>query len=398
MAKNLLTNLKVKNATCPKGIKGGFLYADGGGLGLRVYEDGIKNWIVRLYRGSSNFNRGAGSYSDISLEQARKLRDEYKALWKQGIDPSIEKQKSKFITSKANQLTFEHVYKETLDNRIAKLSCGHHDRWTQTYDKYLKKPLAKLPLADIDDLILLKVIEDIYKLAPSTSQKARHQISVIFTYAKEKKWYRGTNPCNELKGNSLLALPKVKHHAYLDEHRVGEFLSKLDKHHNEFTKAFLKVNMLTALRVGSLREAKWSWYNDKTKVMNIPGAFMKSGEDFRCPLPTQAIKALEDLKLLSGGKKDSYIFEGNKNKPISESLPRLALQKMMNSKDTVHGFRTLYNRVVTKMGKFEIEKIEAQLTHAFGQTDIRKTYLGGEDFLDDRRKIVQAYADWCDKQ
>jgi len=39
MAKNLLTNLKVKNATCPKGIKGGFLYADGGGLGLRVYED-----------------------------------------------------------------------------------------------------------------------------------------------------------------------------------------------------------------------------------------------------------------------------------------------------------------------------------------------------------------------
>jgi hypothetical protein len=50
------------------------------------------------------------------------------------------------------------------------------------------------------------------------------------------------------------------------------------------------------------------------------------------------------------------------------------------------------------MNKFEIEKIESQLTHAFTSTDIRKVYMGKEDYLEDRRKIVQAYEDWCDKQ
>ena len=91
-------------------------------------------------------------------------------------------------------------------------------------------------------------------------------------------------------------------------------------------------------------------------------------------------------------------FIGMNGSPISDATARVALQKILKDKTTVHGFRTLFNRVVSKMGQFEIEKIEAQLSHAFTATDIRKTYLGGEDYLDDRRKIVQAYADWCDMQ
>ena len=79
-------------------------------------------------------------------------------------------------------------------------------------------------------------------------------------------------------------------------------------------------------------------------------------------------------------------------------LVRQYLQKMMDDKSTVHGFRTVWNRVVSNMGQFTIEVIEAQLTHAFTQTTIRKTYLGGENFLEKRRDVVQAYADWCDKQ
>ncbi len=53
---------------------------------------------------------------------------------------------------------------------------------------------------------------------------------------------------------------------------------------------------------------------------------------------------------------------------------------------------------VSKMGKWREEVIEAQLTHAFAKTEMRQLYLGAEDFLDQRRELVQAYADWCDKQ
>ena len=99
MAKlNLLSNLKVKNAACPKDKASAMLH-DGGGLYLRVYAHGRANWVLRLYRGSeSNFAKGLGSYPTVSLAEARKLRDNYKALWKQGIDPSVVKQKDKLTT------------------------------------------------------------------------------------------------------------------------------------------------------------------------------------------------------------------------------------------------------------------------------------------------------------
>jgi len=280
---------------------------------------------------------------------------------------------------------------------VANLSDGHKKRWSETYEKYLKNPLGKLPLTDINDEVVLTVLESIFKVAPSTSQKAKHQISVIFTYAKEKKWFRGSNPCNELTGNSLIAPPKPKHFKYLEEQRVGEFIHLLKDSSNEFVKVFLYIILLTALRSGSLREAKWSWYDKKNGVLNIPSNAMKSREAFICPLPTQAIKYLDDLKLL-GGKSKDYIFTGLNDNPISDNTGRLYLQKIMGGKYTVHGFRTTWNRVVSNFGKFSIEVIEAQLTHAFTQTSIRKTYLGGETFLEKRRDVVQAYADWSDTQ
>ena len=399
MARNLLTNTKLDKSSCPTDRKS-LVLSDGDSLYLRIYPNGTKNWIVRLFnKDKKEFPKGIGSYPSISLRDARVIRDTYKELWKKGIDPSIEKKKSKYNIAKDNELTFERAYIETLNNKIKPKSSNKHImRWEQTYNKYLLQPLGKIPLADIDDSMLLAVLENVHRKAPSSAIKTKSQINVIYTYVKEKKWFRGTNPINELKGNSLISPPKVEHFTHLDEHRVGDFLKDLDKEHNLIVRTFLYVVMVTALRTGSLNQARWSWLDNKTNTLNIPSEHMKSRQSFRCPIPSQAMKRLSGLKDLTNGSSNDFIFEGNRNKSISDATARLTLQKITGDKTTVHGFRTLFNIVVSKMGKFEIEKIEAQLTHAFTTTDIRKVYMGKEDYLEDRRKIVQAYADWCDKQ
>ena len=371
---------------------------DGGGLYFRVTPN-KKSWLFQFTLNGKRNLISIGSYDIYSLADARKKRDQLKEQVANGIDPRIEKQKSKLLSTTDSNLTFEKAYIETLNNKIIPNSSEKHvKRWRETYNKYLMKPLAILPLKDINDAILLEVLEDIYKVAPSSTMKTKSQINIIYNYVKEKKWFRGANPVNELKGNSLIKPPKTKHHKYLEEHRVGEFLKELEKSPNLITKTFLFVVMITALRSGSLSNARWSWIDSQTSTLNIPSEHMKSRSSFRCPLPSQAIDALNKLKKITGCKSGDYIFIGINGNPISDATARVALQKMLKDKTTVHGFRTLFNRVVSKMGQFEIEKIEAQLSHAFTATDIRKTYLGGEDYLEDRRKIVQAYADWCEKQ
>ena len=212
-----------------------------------------------------------GSYDVYSLVDARKQRDVLRELVAKGLDPRIEKHKSKFTAAADSELTFEKAYTETLNNKIIPNSSEKHvRRWVETYNKYLKSPLAKLPLKDIDDTILLEVLENIYKAAPSSTMKTKSQINVIYTYVKEKKWFKGANPVNELKGNSLIAPPKTKHHKHLEEHRVGELLKALEQSPNLITKTFLYVVMVTALRSGSLSNARWSWIDSQTNTLNIP--------------------------------------------------------------------------------------------------------------------------------
>ena len=394
---NNLTARTCETLKCPSN-KNMVNHYDGGGLYFRITPN-KKSWLFQFTLNGKRNLMSIGSYDVYSLVDARKQRDVLRELVAKGLDPRIEKHKSKFTAAADSELTFEKAYTETLNNKIIPNSSEKHvRRWVETYNKYLKNPLAKLPLKDIDDTILLEVLENIYKAAPSSTMKTKSQINVIYTYVKEKKWFKGANPVNELKGNSLIAPPKTKHHKHLEEHRVGELLKALEQSPNLITKTFLYVVMVTALRSGSLSNARWSWIDSQTNTLNIPSEHMKSRNSFRCPLPTQAAEGLNTLKKITGGNPSDYIFVGRNDKPISDATARMALQKILKDKTTVHGFRTLFNRVVSKMNKFDTEKIEAQLTHAFTATDIRKTYLGGEDYLDDRRIIVQAYADWCDKQ
>jgi integrase len=394
---NLLTNLKVKNATCPKG-KLHQDYADGGNLFFRIYADGRRNWLVRLYRDNKEHARGVGSYPAVSLLQARQIRDDYKVMWAKGLDPKTEKVIAKHTIINQTGLTFEKAYLQTLkDKIIPNSSDGHIKRWKEAYSKYLKNTLGQLPLVDIDDYMLLTVLEGIYKKAPSSAEKIKSQINVIYTHMKEKRLFKNPNPVNELKGNSLIKPPKAKHYVHLEESVMGDFLLGLIKEPNLVVTTLLYLITVTALRTGSARNARWSWLDTKTNTLTVPGQYMKGRVSFRCPLPKQAMVKLMALKNFTGSKQ-GYIFEGLEGKPVSDATPRLTLQRITGDKTTVHGFRTLYSRVVSKMGKWREEVIEAQLTHAFAKTEMRQLYLGAEDFLDQRRELVQAYADWCDKQ
>ena len=369
------------------------------GLVFKVSNKQNKTWIARLFRDGQETQRGIGSYPQIGLAEARDKKREFDSLWANGIDPRVQKRKLKFESKQANAQTFEEVQELCFANKIKGMSASHQKRWRGMYKNYLKTPIGILPLKDIDDVIVLEIIEKIYISAPQTALKVKNLISVVFTYALEKKWFRGVNPCLMLQGNSLIKKPKNENYKHLEEHRVGEFLTKLDsnKQIDINTKAFLYIILMTALRTNSLRQSKFSWIG--SNVMTIPKEFMKSGEAFRCPLSSQVVDMLNDHKKTLRAKNNDYIFQGLKdNAPISDATARLVLQEIMEEKYHIHGLRTTWNRVVTQSGNYQVEHIESQLTHAFTKTQLRKTYLGKLDHLDKRKDIVQYFNDWCDKQ
>ena len=72
-----------------------YKYADGNNLYLQIDPSGARRWILRLTVGHRRRDMGLGSTSIISLEEARELARQYRAIAKSGGDPFLERQKER---------------------------------------------------------------------------------------------------------------------------------------------------------------------------------------------------------------------------------------------------------------------------------------------------------------
>lgn len=89
--------------------------SDGGGLYLLVTSNGNKWWRLK-YRFARKENLlSLGVYPKVSLEEARKLRDDYRKMLADGIDPSEERKAEKART-RAEEERKIAATRFTLDN------------------------------------------------------------------------------------------------------------------------------------------------------------------------------------------------------------------------------------------------------------------------------------------
>ena len=368
---------------------------DGGGLTLKVSKSkNEKLWVYQYTFNNHRTNIPIGNYNQVGLAEARRIRDSLKEMVAAGKDPKVEKQKQKFQKQSTELVTFSQAYNDTYNHYTTRKgdawSNGHQKRCRSIYKNYLADTLGRLPLTEITDEMILQVLKGIYKDAPVTCQKAKHLISRIFRYATEEMIYKGINPVDSLKGNSLIEPPKAKHHESIMVDELGEFLYKTSQHNNQITKSFLYILTVTGLRIGSLINARWGWYDKKRAVLNIPPEYMKNRLPFICPLPTQAIKEFEIMANM-GTEMNQLIF------PISSNVPRIVVQKITKSKATAHGLRTTFNLATEAMG-CNMLHIGSQMSHSYAMPKMKSTYSNGYIYLKERTELVQQYADWCDKQ
>ena len=71
------------------------LHNDGLGLLLQVSESGSKSWLLRYRLGGKRRDMGLGSVHDMSLGDARELREKYRKLLADGIDPIEHRRREK---------------------------------------------------------------------------------------------------------------------------------------------------------------------------------------------------------------------------------------------------------------------------------------------------------------
>jgi integrase len=260
--------------------------------------------------------------------------------------------------------------------------------------------MGRLPIDSIKESYLFTVIKAAYdKGTKESARRARAVAAQVFSHARNT--HRGSNnPARDMADNKYFKKPPVKHFSALPQNKVGELITSLNvtgvsQKLDAKTICALKLALYTGLRDNSIRGAQWNEIDFDSAIWTIPSSRMKSGREHQVPLPTQAIAALIAIKPQTHKKADSYIFPGSgKNLTMSENTLRLGLHRL-GFKVTAHGMRSLITDVLNENG-FNPDAIEKQLDHA-EQSQVRRAYLRS-NFIDERVKMMQWFADWCDVQ
>lgn len=395
-----LTDTKIRNAKpALKPVK----LTDGGGLYLEVRPGGAKLWRYR-YRivGKENVFAIGQYFNDkraghVSLEDARRSRDEARVLVKQGIHPAHKRKVRRLAQIAERGNTFEAVAREW----IAKKKPSWTAYYLRQVERFLEADviphIGNLPIRDVTPVHLLEILHRVEgRGAETVAIMLRQWCSAIFRYAVATL-RADSDPAGALKG--AIHRPKVQHHKPLSRDQIAEFIKALDRYGGYRTTVIaLRLLLLTFVRTVELRAAHWSEIGFERAEWRIPPERMKMRDPHVVPLSRQALKLLRELHTHTGGRE--FLFPNYRNPKTCMTTTTLnrALERMgFNGKGTIgfsaHGVRATASTILNEIG-YRPDVIERQLAHA-ERNKVRATYNQAE-YLEERRAMMQQWADIID--
>ncbi len=397
MAKKIipLTDSKIKSAK-PK--EKPYKLSDGEGLYLYISKTGVKSWRVDYTKPiiKKRATITLGQYPILSLSNARKKNMEIKKLLLEGIDPrqqQINDERKKLLESNNTFSAIadefinrqDHLHKDTIKNK---------KRYANNLNDVIgNMPINKIKPIDVLDACRKKEEKGYLELA----KKMRSFAGQVFRYGVQTARCE-RDVTQDLKG--ALKTPQTKHHsAITNPSEFAYLLRAIDDYQGYFETAIaLKLMPILFVRQGELRRALWSdfdldnalWSFTPTKTIR------KTGVELVVPLPSQAMDLLLEIEK---HRRSDFVFSAihTTKKPMSENTLNQALKRLGYTSDeqTVHGFRASARTMIVEQLKYDEKLVEMQLGHRV--RDIHGRAYNRVQWLDERREMLQAWADYLDK-
>ncbi|CAI2501310.1 Putative prophage CPS-53 integrase [Serratia proteamaculans] len=398
-----LTDAKIRAA---KPDEKPYKLADSGNMFLLVHPNGSRYWRLRYRFLGKEKTLALGVYPETSLSEAREKRDEARKLIANGIDPCEQKRIQKAVPS--SEQNFEAIARQW-HSCNKKWSESHSEKTLKSLETHVfpfigSRDITALKTPDL--LVPVKAAEakEIYEIASRVQQR----ISAIMRFAAQSGII-SYNPAVDMAG--ALTTVKRQHRPALALNRTSELINRIDAYKGQpMTRLATKLTLLIFIRSSELRFARWSEIDFEKSMWTIPperdpipgvkhshrGSKMRTPH--LVPLSRQALEILQQIHAISGDH--ALVFTGDHNpwKPMSENTVNNALRLMgYDTKVDVcgHGFRAMACSSLIESGLWSKDAVERQMSHQ-ERNGVRAAYIHKAEFLDERRLMLQWWADFLD--
>lgn len=396
-----LNNTKIDKA---KPQQKEFTLSDGKGLYLLIKPNGAKLWRFNYYKPFTQPKKraliGVGKYPDISLQQARAIRDEYLSLLAQNIDPTTYRRQQEQTKKDELNNTYESVawawfeYRKTKKN----FSADYQKDVESLIRRNLLPHFGHLPISQITAPLALKAFkqyQDEGKLEKLKRSIQKH--NEIMTYALHREIIQ-SNPTANISRE--FDSPTVEHFKTIKPEDLSEFIYTLNHAQIQLQTRYLILwQLLTMTRPNEAATARYEDIDEKAKIWTI---YIQKGikEDdkgrvHKITLSRQALALLREIKKLSEGK--TYLFPSMKNPQshVNTQTANSAIKRMgYKGKLVAHGLRAIASTYLNEKG-YDSELIEVALSHMKSDR-IKAAYDRGER-LEQRFKLLQVWGDFIEE-
>lgn len=376
-------------------------HADGNGMHLEVTPSGSKRWRFRYRFDGKAKLISLGTYPEVSLAEARDLRNKYRTLIRQNIDPrppEIKKEATEAIARREKTFKeWSEYYTEKVVNEVTET---HLQRSIKGWKKDVYPIIGDMAINDIKPkhiIQILNVMSD--RGAKESAKKVFSSISRVYdiciaNYPDEIE----ANPTKSVSLKDVVGKTVKKHYPIITEAKeLGTLLNLIDSYNGYPTiKLALKMIANVFVRPLNIRQAKWSEINFDTAQWVIPANKMKTRKELIVPLSTQVIQILKEAQQYSNT--DSYIFPSPKSttQPLSDGTLVGALRRIGYSSDEIvaHSFRGIFSTIAHEKNQYSHEVIETQLAHSVGSS-VSQAYNRSQH-LQARTEMMQWYSNLLD--
>lgn len=330
------------------------------GLSIEILESGVKSWHYRYSLAGKQERLVIGRYPDLSLKDARQIRDESASLVAKGISPKKDKAKPQSILFKDyGERYLNEVIKKERKNPYNMILCLNND----IYPTMGSIPLDQVSIDDIRRTIWRKKDQG-YDAA---ANQVRGLLKRMFDYAMTL----GLVPFNPVLAIPSRHIHKAKpRNRYLSTNEIRVFYTTLlNSRIYRPRKLGLLLSLLTLVRKSELLRAKWEHIDFEQRMWLIPETKADSAtghsREMIVYMSDQVIEIFKELKVIAGN--EPFVFVGRKSGThISHNAFNTAQKSALALTDlppfTVHDLRRTASTHLNEQG-FHSDAIETCLNH-----------------------------------
>lgn len=375
---------------------------DAGGLFLHVAPTGTKSWRLKYRHGGKEKLLVLGRVPDVSLPEARALREEAKAALREGRDPG----------GRDNVLpgnTFEDVARAWHALHRPHWSAAHAADVIASLERDVFPAIGAKPIGTIaapDVLAAIRALE--VRGRGQTARRVRQRCAAVFGYAISEG-LASENPAANL-GAAMLPPKLTKPHPALTQiESCRALLAACEAARgNKMICLASRFLALTAVRLDAVRGMRWGEIEDwdEAPVWRVPPERMKLARAKKdearfahlVPLSAAAVAVLELAATKNGYNTRStpagaLVFPGRGYEtPIGErAIGALYARAGYAGRHVPHGWRASFSTILNEQLPDERAAIDLALAHA-PKDKVEAAYNRAEQ-LARRRRLFDLWGD-----